>query len=142
MRGGGVGGERLEAFDGAFQKNIVPAGDVESRDVDLVDGFADVLRFPIIARHRMIEPIQNVAWQGLAVERGIISDRKYCVLRREIAPGFFQAVPALAEFFAAGVSFQHLEAPAKSCSQSERTVFVEPAMIEIVRGHCWRNAFE
>src|SRR5271163_822824 len=67
-------GEGEEAVYAALEIGVVPAGNVQRRDANTIEGVAYAERGPVFAGIRVVKPVEDVSWQALAMQRGMIAE--------------------------------------------------------------------
>jgi hypothetical protein len=103
-----VRAQSQEAFDTALRKQIKPAWNMQRGNQNAIEPLRHIEFRPIFARLIVIEPIQHILRQAIAVKRRMIANRQHAGLRSEIRPGLFEPVAGFPQPFAPGVRFQQL----------------------------------
>src|ERR1700730_18105260 len=88
----------------------------------------------------VIEPIKDVGGDSFATDRRMRAEWKESCLACEVRPCMFEAVACLAQLEAACYPLQHLEPPHVARGEAQRSLVIEPAAVEIVGCHAWRDA--
>src|ERR1700732_4077781 len=74
------------------------------------------------------------------MDRSMRAEWKDSCLACEVRPCLFETVARLAQLEAACVPLQHLESPPEARGEAQRSLVIEPAAVEIVGCHAWRDA--
>src|SRR5580704_11764571 len=72
----------------------------------------------------------------------MIAKRQHPELIPQVYPGLLQFVTRLAKTKTSGVHLEHLQTPSQARPESQRSIVIEPAAIQIGRGHARRNGDE
>lgn len=76
------------------------------------------------------------------MQSGVAARRQHTGLGPEIGPGLLETIACLWQSFAPRVRLQHLQSPSESGSEPQRSLAIEPPVIQVARCHAWHNAHQ